>query len=181
MPAFPLPAGKTDHSHPGIRNDGADALAFRVRESDGVPVKRTSHIAAAVVLGAVLVGGTAACSSGDSARPDGVGVMEKLPTDTDAARSKKTAGEFRNWVREHGTAQQKATAPLVRRILGEWNERKGDAYISTDIGGGTSSTPDPRAAAAAIVKAFAGWKHSGQGHASVYDVYGNAVITDYRF
>ncbi|MFI9343280.1 hypothetical protein ACIG0D_18720 [Streptomyces sp. NPDC052773] len=144
-------------------------------------MKRTPHTAAALALGAVLLAGTAACSTEKAAEPDKIGVVEKLPEDTNEAQSKKNAQEFRSWVAEHGTAQQKQAAGRVDRILGEWNEHTGNAYISTDINGGKTPVKDPRAAAAAIADAFAEWKDSEQGYASVYDVFGNAVLTNQRF
>ncbi|MGW2419142.1 hypothetical protein ACWC0C_07740 [Streptomyces sp. NPDC001709] len=144
-------------------------------------MKRTPRIAAVLALGAALAAGTAACSTKESAQPDKIGVVEKLPTDTDKAQSKKNAEDFRAWVKEHGTAQQKAASPRVDRIIGEWNAQTGNAYISTDINGGKAPVKDAQATAAAIVKAFASWKDSKQGYASVYDVFGNAVITNYKF
>lgn len=144
-------------------------------------MKRTPHTAAVLTLGAVLMAGTAACSTDSAAEPDKIGVVEKLPADTDEAQSKKNAQEFRSWIDEHGTAQQKDAAGRVQRIIGEWNEKTGNAYISTDINGGKTQVEDPQAAATAIVKAFAGWKDSDQGYASVYDVFGNAMVTNYKF
>ncbi|WP_330457983.1 hypothetical protein OIB37_14400 [Streptomyces sp. NBC_00820] len=144
-------------------------------------MNRTPHIAAVLALGAVLAAGTTACSVKDTAKPDKIGVVEKLPVDTDKAQSKKNAREFRSWVEKNGTAQQKAAAARVDRIIGEWNEQTGNAYISTDINGGKTQVTDPQAAAGAIVKAFASWKDSKQGYASVYDVFGNAMVTNYQF
>jgi hypothetical protein len=144
-------------------------------------VKRTPRIAAVFALGAVLAAGTAACSTESTAKPDKIGVVEKLPDDTDKAQSKQNAAEFRSWVEEHGTAEEKSAVTRVDRILGEWNEQTGNAYISTDINGGKTQVADPQAAATAIAKAFASWKDSKEGYASVYDVYGNAVITNYKF
>ncbi|MFE5815828.1 hypothetical protein [Streptomyces sp. NPDC056479] len=144
-------------------------------------MKRTPHTAAILALGAVLIAGTAACSTESAAKPDKIGVAETLPTDPDEGQSKKNAREFRSWVDEHGTAQQKEAAGRVQRIIGEWNEKTGNAYISTDINGGKTQVKDPQATATAIVKAFADWKDSDQGYASIYDVFGNAVITNYKF
>ncbi|MFJ3229585.1 hypothetical protein [Streptomyces sp. NPDC086787] len=143
-------------------------------------MKRIPHVVAALALGTLLAAGTAACTE-STAKADGTGVTEKLPADTDKARSKQNAQEFRSWVKEHGTPQQKDAAALVERIIGEWDTKTGNAYISTDINGGESSMADPQSTAAAIAKAFDSWKDSKEGHASVYDVYGNAVVTDYEF
>ncbi|UXY27722.1 hypothetical protein [Streptomyces sp. HUAS TT20] len=144
-------------------------------------VKRTPHIVTVFALGAVLAGAATACSTESTAKPDGIGVAEKLPDDTDKARSKQNAADFRSWVEEHGTAEQKTATTRVDRILGEWNEQTGNAYISTDINGGKTQVADPEAAATAIARAFASWKDAKEGYASVYDVYGNAVITNYKF
>ncbi|MDX3387832.1 hypothetical protein PV682_41280 [Streptomyces niveiscabiei] len=144
-------------------------------------MKRTPHPAAVLALGVAIVAGTAACSTDSTAEPDKIGVVEKLPADTDEAQSKKNAQEFRSWITEHGTAQQKDAAGRVQRIIGEWNEKTGNAYISTDINGGKTQVEDPQAAATAIAKAFGDWKDSDQGYASVYDVFGNAMITNYKF
>ncbi|WP_432198834.1 hypothetical protein [Streptomyces sp. bgisy027] len=144
-------------------------------------MKRTPHTAAVLALGAVLVAGTAACSTDSTAKPDGMGVVEKLPADTDEAQSKRNAQEFRSWINEHGSTQQKDAAGRVQRIIGEWNEKTGNAYISTDINGGKTQVEDPQAAATEIAKAFGEWKDSDQGFASVYDVFGNAMITNYKF
>ncbi|MFJ7075692.1 hypothetical protein [Streptomyces sp. NPDC098781] len=144
-------------------------------------MKRTPHTAAVLALGAVLVAGTSACSTDSAAKPDKIGVVEKLPTDTDEAQSKKNAREFRSWITEHGTAQQKEAVGRVQRIIGEWNEKTGNAYISTDINGGKTQVEDPQAAATSIAKAFGDWKDSDEGYASVYDVFGNAMITNYKF
>lgn len=144
-------------------------------------MKRTPRIAAVLTLGVALIAGTAACSTESAAKPDQIGAVEKLPADTDEAKSKKNAQEFRSWVSEHGDAQEKGAVGRVQRIIGEWNEKTGNAYISTDINGGKTQVEDPQAAATAIVKAFAAWKDSDQGRASVYDVFGNAMITNYKF
>ncbi|WP_370259806.1 hypothetical protein [Streptomyces sp. V4I8] len=128
-----------------------------------------------------MIAGTAACSAEDTAKPDKIGVVESLPPDTDKAQSKKNAQEFRSWVEQHGTTQEKDAVLRVDRIIGEWNEHTGNAYISTDINGGKTQVKDPQAAAEVIAKAFGGWKDSEQGYASVYDVFGNAVITNYKF
>ncbi|MFS4092866.1 hypothetical protein [Streptomyces sp. AF1A] len=144
-------------------------------------MKRTPRIGALLALGAVLIAGTAGCSTEEAAKPDKVGVVEKLPTDTDKARSKQNAAEFRSWVEKHGTAEQKTAAPRVDRIIGEWNDQTGNAYISTDINGDKTPVKDAQATATAIAKAFASWKDSKEGYASVYDVFGNAVLTNYKF
>ncbi|MEV5463865.1 hypothetical protein [Streptomyces sp. NPDC002788] len=144
-------------------------------------MKRTPHTAAVLALGAVLITGTAACSTESSAKADEIGVVEKLPTDPDKAKSKENAQQFRSWVNALGTAQEKDAVGRVQRIIGEWNEKTGNAYISTDINGGKTQVEDPQAAAAAIVEAFADWKDSNQGYASVYDVFGNAMITNHKF
>lgn len=114
-------------------------------------------------------------------RPDKVGAAETLPTDTDKKQSKKQAEDFRSWVKEHGTTQEKAAVVRVDRIIGEWNEHTGNAYVATDINGGKTEVKDPQAAADAIVKAFGGWKDSDQGYVSVYDVFGNAMVTNHKF
>ncbi|MGW4494097.1 hypothetical protein [Streptomyces sp. NPDC004376] len=41
--------------------------------------------------------------------------------------------------------------------------------------------PRQQGAADAIAEAFASWKDSTAGFVSVYDVYGNAVVTNHRF
>ncbi|TGN77560.1 hypothetical protein E5082_26240 [Streptomyces griseoluteus] len=146
-----------------------------------MPTAAAVRITAVLALGAVIAAGTAACSTEKTAEPDAIGVVEKLPDDTDKAQSKKNAQEFRSWVEEHGTAQQKSAAGRVDRILGEWNDKTGNAYIATDINGGKKPAADPQGAATAIAKAFASWKDSDQGYASVYDVYGNAMLTNYKF
>ncbi|MEU0738137.1 hypothetical protein [Streptomyces sp. NPDC006134] len=144
-------------------------------------MKRTPHTAAVLALGAVLMAGISACSTESSAEADKIGVVEKLPTDPDQAKSKENAQEFRSWVNVHGTAQEKDAVGRVQRIIGEWNEKTGNAYISTDINGGKTQVEGPQAAATAIAKAFGDWKDSEQGYASVYDVFGNAMITNYKF
>ncbi|MFF8938461.1 hypothetical protein ACF08O_27845 [Streptomyces paradoxus] len=144
-------------------------------------MKRTPHAAAVLTLGAVLIAGTAACSTESAAKPDKIGVVEKLPSDPNEAKSKENAQEFRSWVEAHGTAQEKEAVGRVQRVIGEWNEKTGNVYLSTDIEGGKTQVKDPQAAATAIVKAFGDWKDSDQGYASVYDVFGNAMITNYKF
>jgi hypothetical protein len=138
-------------------------------------------MAVVLALGAVLAGTVVGCSTKEAAKPDAVGVVDKLPDDTDKAQSKKNAAEFRSWVKTHGTAEQKAAAPRVDRILGEWNDETGNAYIATDINGGKTPVADPQAAATAIAQAFASWKDSKQGYESVYDVFGNALLTNQKF
>lgn len=128
-----------------------------------------------------MLAGATACTAEDTGRSDENTVMETLPEDTDTARSKKNAQEFRDWVADHGNAREKSAVRRVVRVLGEWDERTGNAYISTDINGGKTEVRDPQAAAKAIVEAFADWKDSEEGHASVYDVFGNAVITNHEF
>ncbi|KUM74584.1 hypothetical protein [Streptomyces curacoi] len=137
--------------------------------------------AAALVLGAVMLAATAACTTEDSAKPDRNAVLETLPADPDEARSKKTAQEFRDWVAEHGDAQEKSAVRRVVRVLGEGDEPTGDAYVSTDINGGKTQVKDPLAAAQAVARAFADWKAAEQGRVSVYDVFGNAVVTGHEF
>ncbi|MEV4340122.1 hypothetical protein [Streptomyces sp. NPDC049590] len=144
-------------------------------------MKRTPHTTAVLALSAVLIAGASACSTESSAKPDKIGVVEKLPSDPDEAKSKENAQEFRSWVNAHGTDQEKGAVGRVQRIIGEWSEKSGNAYISTDINGGKTQVEDPQAAATAVVKAFAEWKDSDQGYASVYDVFGNAMITNYKF
>ncbi|GAA2639596.1 hypothetical protein [Streptomyces vastus] len=144
-------------------------------------MKPTPHTAAVLALCAALFGGATACTAEDTAKADKVGVAETLPTDTDKKQSKKQAEDFRSWVKEHGTTQQKAAVLRVDRIIGEWNEHTGNAYISTDINGGKTEVKDPQAAVDAIVKAFSGWKDSDQGYVSVYDVFGNAMVTNQQF
>ncbi|MFJ2111104.1 MULTISPECIES: hypothetical protein [unclassified Streptomyces] len=144
-------------------------------------MKRTPHAAAVFALGVALIAGTTACSVESTPEPEKMGVVEKLPADTDETQSKKNAQEFRSWVDEHGTAQQKEAVGRVQRVIGEWDEQTGNAYISTDINGGKTEVKDPQTAAASVVKAFADWKDSKQGYASVYDVFGNAMITNYKF
>ncbi|WP_240926254.1 hypothetical protein [Streptomyces sp. JB150] len=151
-------------------------MRLRATAAIGSPARCALALSAAVLLA-----GTAACSTEQTATPDKIGVVEKLPEDTNEAQWKKNAREFRSWVAKHGDERQKRAAGRVDRILGEWNEHNGNAYISTDINGGKTPVKDPRAAAAAIADAFAAWKDSEQGYASVYDVYGNAVLTNQRF
>ncbi|GLW49765.1 hypothetical protein Stsp02_54260 [Streptomyces sp. NBRC 14336] len=143
-------------------------------------MKRTPHTAAFLALGAVLLFGTAACT--DSApEADAVGVVEKLPEDTDSAQSEKNAAEFRAWAEKNGNAEEKDAVGRVQRILGEWDSKTGNAYVSTDINGGKSEVKDPQGAANTIAEAFAEWKDSDQGYVSVYDVFGNAMITNHKF
>ncbi|MEV7090662.1 hypothetical protein AB0O07_33165 [Streptomyces sp. NPDC093085] len=144
-------------------------------------MKPTPRTAAVLALGAVLIAGISACSIETSAKADKIGVVEKLPEDLDQAKSKENAQEFRSWVDAHGSAQEKDAVGRVQRIIGEWNKRTGNAYISTDISAGKTQEKDPQAAASAIAKAFGDWQNSDQGYASVYDVSGNAMITNYKF
>ena len=144
-------------------------------------MKPTPHTAALIGLCAVLFAGATACSTETTAQPDKMGTVETLPPDPDKARSKKQAVEFRAWVKEHGTEEQQAAVVRVQRIIGEWDEHTGTAYISTDINGGRTPVRDPQPAAAAIVKAFDGWKDSDQGHAAVFDVFGNVLVGHQKF
>nr|WP_223189574.1 hypothetical protein [Streptomyces sp. TRM68416] len=128
-----------------------------------------------------MLAGASACSIESAAKADQIGVAEKLPADPDQGKSEENAREFRSWVDAHGTAQQKDAVGRVQRIIGEWDEKTGNAYISTDINGGKTQVKDPQAAATAIVEAFGDWKDSEQGYASLYDVFGNAMITNYKF
>lgn len=139
------------------------------------------HSAVIFALAVVLAAGTAGCSAETVAEPDEVGVAEELPQDTNGAQSKKVAKEFRAWAEESGTARQKDAVGRVQRILGEWDESTGSAYISTDINGGRTPVSNPQATASTIVEAFADWRDSDQGFASVYDVFGNAMITNRKF
>ncbi|WP_063741767.1 hypothetical protein [Streptomyces zinciresistens] len=134
-----------------------------------------------MLISAVLIVGAAGCSTDSAAKPDKIGVAEKLPADTNEAQSRKNAREFRAWINENGTAVQKGAVGRVQRIIGEWNAKTGNAYVSTDINGGKTPVKDPQAAADAVVKAFAEWKDSDQGFVSVYDVFGNAMIANYKF
>ncbi|WP_225994433.1 hypothetical protein [Streptomyces sp. SS1-1] len=145
-------------------------------------MRRTPRTAAALlVLGAVLLSGTTACTSGDAAPPgEAQGV---LPDDPDQARSRHNAQELRAWVARHGDARQREAIGRVQRIIrvGE----KGDAYVSTDINGGRTPVRDPLRdpleAADAVAEAFAAWKDADRGRVSVYDVFGNAMIADREF
>ncbi|MEU5346374.1 MULTISPECIES: hypothetical protein [unclassified Streptomyces] len=144
-------------------------------------MKPTPHTAAVLGLCAALFACATACTAEDTAKPDKVGAAETLPTDTDKKESRKQAEDFRSWVKEHGTTQEKAAVVRVERIIGEWDEHTGNAYVSTDINGGKTEVKDPQAAADAIVEAFGGWKDSDQGFVSVYDVFGNAMVTNKKF
>ncbi|MDI9832212.1 hypothetical protein [Streptomyces sp. KAU_LT] len=141
-------------------------------------MRRTPRTAAALlVLGAVLLSGTTACTSGDAApRGEAQGV---LPDDPDQVRSRHNAQELRAWVARHGDARQREAVGRVQRIIraGE----KGDAYVSTDINGGRTPVRDPLEAADAVAEAFAAWKDADRGRVSVYDVFGNAMIADREF
>ncbi|MCX2968045.1 MULTISPECIES: hypothetical protein [Streptomyces] len=144
-------------------------------------MKRTSRVLAALSLGAALAAGGAACSAADTAEADKLGIVQKLPEDTDAAQSKRNAEEFRSWVEQNGTGGQKEATARVDRVIGEWNEKTGNAYVSTDINGGETPVHDPEATATAVAEAFAAWQDSEQGFVSVYDVFGNAMITNHRY
>ncbi|PJE97201.1 hypothetical protein CUT44_13990 [Streptomyces carminius] len=144
-------------------------------------MKRTPHGAAVLTLGAVLIAGATACNVDTTKPPNKDGLVAELPADPDMAQSRKKAREFRSWVDKHGSTQQKDAVGRVQRIIGEWNEKTGSVYVSTDINGGRTPVRDPEAAAAAIVVAFDDWQDSGQGHVSVYDVFGNAMTADNDF
>ncbi|MFJ6543596.1 hypothetical protein ACIQMP_23515 [Streptomyces sp. NPDC091385] len=147
------------------------------------PARPRSRALAALALTAFLVGGGTGCSAlEDTARPDGTTrAAERLPADQDRTRSKANAREFRTWTAAHGTDAQKSAAARVDRIVGTWDAHAGNAYVATDIGGGRTPVADPQGAADAIAEAFASWKDSTAGFVSVYDVYGNAVVTNHRF
>ncbi|MEU9402212.1 hypothetical protein [Streptomyces sp. NPDC048242] len=146
------------------------------------PARPHSRTVAVVALGAFLAGGTGCSVLEDTARPDGTTrAAEKLPADRDRARSKANAREFRAWTAAHGTEAQKAAAARVDRVIGTWDAHTGNAYVSTDIGGGRTPVADPQGAADAIAEAFSSWKDSAAGFVSVYDVYGHAVVTNHRF
>ncbi|MFE7892674.1 hypothetical protein [Streptomyces sp. NPDC057412] len=141
-------------------------------------MRRTPRTAAALlVLGAVLLSGTTACTSGD-ASPSGE-AQGVLPADPDQARSRKNADELRAWVARHGDARQREAVGRVQRIIRAGG--KGDAYVSTDINGGRTPVRDPLEAADAVAEAFAAWKDADRGRVSVYDVFGNAMIADREF
>ncbi|MEW2130208.1 hypothetical protein [Streptomyces sp. NPDC005435] len=146
------------------------------------PARPRSRAVAALALAAFLAGGTGCSVLEDTAHPDGTTrAAEKLPADQDRARSKANAREFRAWAAAHGTGAQKSAAARVDRVIGTWDAQAGNAYVSTDIGGGRTPVADPQGTADAIAEAFASWKDSAAGLVSVYDVYGNAVVTNHRF
>lgn len=137
---------------------------------------------AALTLGACLaIGLTSGCEWTDTTAQGTPAVKENLPADADKAQSKKHAHDFRTWVDAHGTQEQKEAASRVQRIIGEWDDKTGNAYISTDINGGTKPVKDSMATARALVAAFDSWKDSKQGYVSVYDVFGNALVTNHTF
>ncbi|MFJ6927312.1 hypothetical protein ACIQUP_08475 [Streptomyces nigra] len=96
-------------------------------------------------------------------------------------QSRKNAEELRDWVRRHGDARQKEAVGRVRRIIRAGDGESGDAYVSTDINGGTTPVRDPLATAGAVAEAFAAWKGAEQGRVAVYDVFGNPMITARAF
>ncbi|QEU97550.1 hypothetical protein CP970_25000 [Streptomyces kanamyceticus] len=137
---------------------------------------------AAVALGAcVAIGLTGGCEWTDTTAQGTATEQETLPPDTDKARSKEQADDFRAWVDAHGTKEQKKAASRVRRVIGEWDDKTGNAYVSTDINGGTTPVKDPMATARALAAAFDDWKDSKEGYVSVYDVFGNALVTNETF
>ncbi|MGV9339704.1 hypothetical protein [Streptomyces sp. NPDC003688] len=147
------------------------------------PARLRSRAVAALALAAFLAGGGTGCSVlEDTARPDGTTrAAAELPADRDRARSTENARAFRAWTETHGTEAQKAAAARVDRVIGTWDAHAGNAYVSTDIGGGRTPVADPQGAADAIAEAFSSWKDSAAGFVSVYDVYGHAVVTNHRF
>ncbi|MFI8297146.1 hypothetical protein ACIGCZ_14500 [Streptomyces nigra] len=140
-------------------------------------MRRTLRTAALLMLGAALLAGAGACTAEDDARPAG----ERMPADPDQAQSRKNAEELRDWVRRHGDARQKEAVGRVRRIIRAGDGESGDAYVSTDINGGTTPVRDPLATAGAVAEAFAAWKGAEQGRVAVYDVFGNPMITARAF
>ncbi|MGW2226892.1 hypothetical protein [Streptomyces formicae] len=145
-------------------------------------MRTRSNRSAALVLGACLaVGLTSGCEWTDTTAQGTPSEQEKLPTDADEKQSKKHADDFRAWVDAHGTQEQKKAASRVRRVIGEWDDKTGNAYISTDINGGTKPVKDPMATARALATAFDDWKDAKEGYVSVYDVYGNALVMNEAF
>ncbi|WP_156724689.1 hypothetical protein [Streptomyces apocyni] len=136
------------------------------------------------VLGAVVlaIGLTAGCALIETV-PEGESAdRSTLPSDPDKSRSKKQAADFRTWVSTHGTDEQKEAATRVQRVIGEWDAKTGNAYVSTDINGGPTPVEDGMAAAAAVASAFDDWKDPEQGGSvSVYDVFGNALVVNHKF
>ncbi|MFD4631019.1 hypothetical protein ACFVYR_08505 [Streptomyces sp. NPDC058284] len=137
---------------------------------------------AALALGAcVAIGLTSGCEWTDTTAQGTATEQETLPPDADKKQSRKNADDFRAWVEANGTQEQKKAASRVRRVIGEWDDRTGNAYISTDINGGTTPVKEPMATARALAAAFDDWKDSKEGYVSVYDVFGNALVTNEEF
>jgi len=142
-------------------------------------VRRTASAFLGIAITAGLITG---CDFLDTVpEPDSIGVVTKLPGDTSKATSVKQAGDFKSWLDKHGSESQKSAAVRVQRIIGEWDGNTGNAYISTDINGGPTPVEDPMATATVIAEAFDAYADSKQGYVSVYDVFGNVLISNARF
>lgn len=140
--------------------------------------KTTSALLGAAIIASLGTG----CSFQDTvAEPDSAGVATKLPEDTDKAKSVKQAEEFKAWLDKHGSGSQKDAGGRVQKIIGEWDDKTGTAFISTDINGGTTPVKDGMATAEAIAIAFNAYAETEQGRVSIYDVFGNALITNAKF
>ncbi|WP_043264123.1 hypothetical protein [Streptomyces sp. CT34] len=137
---------------------------------------------AVLALGACLaIGLTSGCEWTDTTAQGTPAEQSSLPPDGDQARSKKNADDFRAWVNSHGTAQQKEAVSHVARIIGDWDDKTGNAYVSTDINGGTKPVQDGMATARSVAAAFDNWQDSQRGYVSVYDVFGNSLIVNHTF
>ncbi|MFH9426065.1 hypothetical protein [Streptomyces sp. NPDC017529] len=135
-----------------------------------------------LTLGACLaIGLTSGCEWTDTTAHGTPVAQETLPADNDKAQSKKHARDFRAWIGSHGTPDQKEAASRVQSIIGEWDDKTGNAYISTDINGGTKPVKDAMATARSLATAFDDWKDAKEGYVSVYDVFGNALVTNSSF
>ncbi|WP_371666050.1 hypothetical protein OG306_34440 [Streptomyces sp. NBC_01241] len=123
---------------------------------------------------------TAALLTGCSLHDDSAGplpptnIATKLPRDTNQAKSSKRAREFRSWVDKHGTNDQQKAATRVQKIIGDWDAKSGNAFISTDINGGPTPVEDPMSTAETIVETFSAI-HSQQMRVVVYDVFGEVL------
>ncbi|MDX5565795.1 hypothetical protein PYK79_24160 [Streptomyces sp. ID05-04B] len=126
-----------------------------------------------IAAAAVLLTG---CSlQDDSVEPGPTGVATKLPQDTNRAESSKRAHDFRSWVDKHGNGSQQEAAARVQRIIGDWDENSGAAFISTDINGGPTQVKDPASTAETIVKTFTAYIKPQKTRVRVYDVFGQVL------
>lgn len=134
----------------------------------------------AVITPLLGIAATAALLTGcslqdDSVGPGPTGVATKLPQDTDRAKSSEQARKFRSWVDKHGDSSQQKAAARVQRIIGDWDDKSGTAFISTDVNGGSTPVKDPTSTAETIVKTFTAYIEPQQTRVSVYDVFGQVL------